>query len=129
MLRGRLSGASSLGGALSASDGLDGSLTVGGGTGYPVYDGETEWVPSESEQTIDTHGKAVLTDIIVDAVPSTYVGSAVDRRGSDDLAASGATVTAPAGYYAEPASKAVASGSITMRRPTMDEAVGEVRSR
>ena len=129
MLRGRLSGASALGGALSASDGLDGSLTVGGGTGYPVYDGETEWVPSESEQTIDTHGKALLDDIIVDAIPSNYVGSAVDRRDSDDLAASGATVTAPAGYYAEPASKAVASGSITMRKPTMDEAVGEVRSR
>lgn len=129
MLRGRLSGASALGGALSASDGLDGRLTVGGGTGYPVYDGETEWVPSESEQTIDTHGKALLADIIVDAVPSTYVGSAVDRRDSDDLAASGATVTAPAGYYAEPASKAVASGSITMRKPTMDEAAGEIRSR
>ena len=129
MLRGTLSGASALGGSISASGGLGGSLTVGGGAGYPVYDGETEWVPSESEQTIGTEGKAVLTDIIVDAIPSGYVGSAVDRRDSDDLAASGATVTAPAGYYAEPASKAVASGNITMRRPTMDEAVGEVRSR
>lgn len=128
MLKGKLSAGGQLGGSLSASDGLVGALTVGGAS-YPVYDGETEWVPSESEQTIDTHGKALLADIIVDAVPSTYVGSAVDRRGSDDLAASGATVTAPAGYYAEPASKAVASGSITMRRPTMDEAVGEVRSR
>ena len=129
MLRGTLSGASALGGSISASGGLGGSLTVGGGAGYPVYDGETEWVPSESEQTIGTHGKAVLTDIIVDAVPSGYVGSAVDRRDASDLTASGATVTAPAGYYAEPASKAVASGNITMRRPTMDEAVGEIRSR
>ena len=62
MLRGTLSGASALGGSISASGGLGGSLTVGGGAGYPVYDGETEWVPSESEQTIGTHGKAVLTD-------------------------------------------------------------------
>lgn len=39
MLRGRLSGASSLGGALSASDGLDGSLTVGGGSSVKTATG------------------------------------------------------------------------------------------
>ncbi len=128
MLQGRLSAGGTLGGSLSASDGLGGALTVGGAS-YPVYEGETEFAPSESVQAAETHGKAVLTDITIDAIPSGYVGSAVDRRDSDDLAASGATVTAPAGYYSEPASKAVASGSITMRRPTMDEAVGEVRSR
>ena len=40
-----------------------------------------------------------------------YVGPGVPRRSSSDLTASGATVTAPAGYYASAASKAVASGS------------------
>ena len=128
MLQGKLSAPATLGGALQGGAGLQGTL-AGGGSIHPVYDGATEFTPTESAQTIGTEGKVVLTDLTVDAVPSTYVGSAVDRRDSDDLAASGATVTAPAGYYAEPASKAVASGSITMRRPTMDEAVGEVRSR
>lgn len=65
MLRGTLSGASALGGSISASGGLSGTLTMGGET-YPVYDGETESAPSESGQTIGTHGKAVLTDSIVD---------------------------------------------------------------
>lgn len=128
MLQGKLSAPATLGGALQGGAGLQGTL-AGGGSIHPVYDGATEFTPTESAQTIGTEGKVVMTDLTVDAVPSTYVGSAVDRRDSDDLAASGATVTAPAGYYAEPASKAVASGSITMRKPTMDEAVGEVRSR
>ena len=38
MLRGRLSGASALGGALSASKGLGGRLTTGG-TFFPRYEG------------------------------------------------------------------------------------------
>lgn len=128
MLQGKLSAPATLGGALQGGVGLQGTL-AGGGSIHPVYDGATEFTPTESAQTIGTEGKVVPTDLTVDAVPSDYVGSSVARRSSDDLAASGATVTAPAGYYAEPASKAVASGSITMRRPTMDEAVGEIRSR
>lgn len=128
MLQGKLSAQGSLSGTLHGAAGLSGSL-MGGGRVYPAYDGPVEFEPSESEQTAETGGTTVLTDITIDAIPSGYVGSAVDRRDSDDLAASGATVTAPAGYYAEPASKAVASGSITMRRPTMDETVGEIRSR
>ena len=50
-------------------------------------------------------------DITVNAIPSNYVGSGVTQRTSSDLSASGATVTAPAGYYASSASKAVASGT------------------
>lgn len=53
MLRGTLSGASALGGSISASGGLGGTITTGG---------ETEFAPSESEQTIGTHGTAVLAD-------------------------------------------------------------------
>lgn len=41
-----------------------------------------------------------------------YTGSAAENS-SSDLTASGATVTAPAGYYATSASKSVASGSAT----------------
>lgn len=50
-------------------------------------------------------------NISVGAIDSEYVGSDVPRKSSSDLSASGATVTAPAGYYESAASKAVASGS------------------
>ena len=46
----------------------------------------------------------------VNGISSTYVGSGITQRDSTDLTASGATVTTPPGYYAEAASKSVASG-------------------
>lgn len=49
--------------------------------------------------------------VSVDAIPSDYVGSGVTRRTSSNMTASGATVTAPAGYYESSANKSVASGS------------------
>ena len=49
--------------------------------------------------------------VSVGAIASDYVGSGVTRRTSSNMTASGATVTAPAGYYASSASKSVASGS------------------
>jgi len=70
--------------------------------------------PSESQQTITpTSNNYYLESVTVEAIPSSYVGSGVTRRSSTDLSASGATITAPAGYYAEAASKSVASGSAT----------------
>lgn len=50
-------------------------------------------------------------NVSVGAIASDYVGSGVTRRSSSNMTASGATVTAPAGYYASSASKSVASGS------------------
>ena len=50
-------------------------------------------------------------DVTITAIPDDYVGSAIDRRDSTDLSASGATVTAPAGYYESAATKSVASGT------------------
>ena len=50
-------------------------------------------------------------NVSVGAIASDYVGSGVTRRTSSNMTASGATVTAPAGYYASSASKSVASGS------------------
>ena len=49
--------------------------------------------------------------ISVGAISSSYVGSAIDRRDSSNLSASGATVTAPSGYYASNATKTVSSGT------------------
>lgn len=55
-------------------------------------------------------------DVTVGAISSSYVGSAVTRRDSSDLSASGATVTAPSGYYASSATKTIPNAST----PTID---------
>ena len=80
----------------------------------PSLQAKTDISPTESSQTIaaDT-GYDGLSSVGINAVSSSYVGSAIDRNDSDDLTASGATVTAPAGYYAEAASKTVSSGTAT----------------
>ena len=67
--------------------------------------------PTESEQTAVASGKYTTGIVKVGAISSTYVGSGVTQRSSADLSASGSVITAPSGYYAAAASKAVASGS------------------
>lgn len=70
--------------------------------------------PTESEQTAVAANVYTLGAIKIGAVSSSYVGSAITRRSSSDLTASGATVTIPAGYYASQATKSVT----TMTLPT-----------
>lgn len=67
--------------------------------------------PTESAQTITPDTGKYLKSVAVGAVSSTYVGSGIDRNDASDLTVSGASVTVPAGFYAEDASKAVAIGS------------------
>ena len=74
------------------------------------------YTPTESQQTETiTAGSGYdgieEVDVTVNAISSSYVGSGVARKSSTDLTASGATVTAPAGYYASDATKTVASGT------------------
>lgn len=74
------------------------------------------YTPTESAQTESVSADAGYdgidtVNVTVNAISSTYVGSGVARNDSTDLTASGATVTAPAGYYASAASKSVASGT------------------
>lgn len=74
------------------------------------------YTPTESQQTETIEPSSGYdgigeVDVTVGAISSTYVGSGVTRRSSSDLADSGATVTAPAGYYGSSASKTVASGT------------------
>lgn len=73
--------------------------------------------PSETAQTVSVSGKYMTGDITVGAISSTYVGSDITRDPA--LTASGATVTAPAGYYSAQASKSVASGSASTPATTV----------
>ena len=75
---------------------------------------KTGITPTESSQTITPDsGYDALSSVQINAISSTYIGSGITQRSSTDLTASGATVSVPAGYYAENASKAVTSGSAT----------------
>lgn len=92
--------------------------------GYVVLDDESgktyqtvskSYTPTESQQTETiTAGSGYdaisQVSVTVGAISSSYVGSGITSRSSSDLTASGATVTAPAGYYSSSASKSVANG-------------------
>lgn len=47
---------------------------------YPTYEGQTVFTPSDSAQVVQTAGRAVLTDITINPIPSNY--GRIERRGS-----------------------------------------------
>lgn len=69
--------------------------------------------PTESQQIVEPDTGKLLSSVTVNAISSTYVGTGITRRSLSDLMASGATVTAPAGYYSASASKTIQNGSAT----------------
>ena len=85
--------------------------------GSPTLETVTKsYTPTESQQTETIEPSTGYdgieeVNVTVGAISSTYVGSGITRRSSTDLTASGATVTAPSGYYSSSASKSVASGT------------------
>lgn len=78
--------------------------------------------PTESVQTAVEAGRFTLGAVKVGAIPGDYVGSSIDRRDSDDLTASGATVTVPSGYYAAQATKAVSTTTHPAPSASVDSA-------
>ena len=74
-------------------------------TTYPDYTGEYNVTPTEEEQQLNTAETVLLENVTVDAIPADYVGSGVARQ--SELAVSGLTVTAGAGYYEEAVSETV----------------------
>lgn len=92
--------------------GTAGTITVSGSnTSQLTTQGAKTVTPNETQQTAVSSGKYVTGDVKVAAISNTYVGSGIARHDSQDLTSSGATVTAPAGYYAQAASKAIENGS------------------
>ena len=77
----------------------------------PKSGGGTASFIDTSDATLDA-GSKMLSGNTAYANGTKYTGS-IESKESTDLTASGATVTAPAGYYASAASKSVASGSAT----------------
>lgn len=80
-----------------------------------------EVTPSESEQTFDSSDVDGYKPVIVGAISSTYIGSGITQRSSTDLTVSGATVTAPAGYYSAAASKSIDNASLVFNSITNNE--------
>ena len=96
------------------SSGTSGTVSVSGSNTQALSTvNGTTITPTESSQVAVAANKYTLGAVNVGAISSTYVGSEIDQNDSTDLSVSGATVTAPAGYYASSASKSVASGSAT----------------
>ena len=68
-------------------------------------------VPSESSQTIGGANYMMEGEITIGAISPSYVGSGIPWQSSSNLTVSGATVTAPEGYYPSSATKTIASGT------------------
>lgn len=67
--------------------------------------------PDETTQTFNSSGVEGYKPVMVNAIPSDYVGSAIVSRSSSDLAANGSVVTVPSGYYQAAASTVIAAAS------------------
>lgn len=80
---------------------------------YNAVPSNTSVTPTESAQTVGGADYMMEGAVTVNAIPSNYVGSGIAHRASADLTASGATVTAPSGYYESAATKTISSGTAT----------------
>lgn len=76
----------------------------------PLVGGGTAKFFDTSDATIDSNGDMLSGVTAYGADGTKYTGSIVSKS-SSDLTASGATVTAPAGYYSTAATKTITSGS------------------
>lgn len=88
----------------------------GGGGGATLQTRSVSYTPTESAISASVtpdpgYDGMDQVNVSVGAISSTYVGSGVARNDSTDLTASGATVTAPAGYYENAATKTIPSVS------------------
>lgn len=109
----RTEGTASGGGTVIVDETTDpGGGTIVEITAEVVRNQSKTFAPDETGATIEPDtGYTGLSQVVVSAIPSNYVGSGITQRSSSDLTASGATVTVPAGYYSTQATKSVPSGT------------------
>lgn len=72
MLRGRLSGASALGGALSGGAGLKGTLMSEGGAFFPRCEGAYEFEPNGTAQAVRTGYSSNARGLLTNGRTYTY---------------------------------------------------------
>lgn len=108
------------GGDLKAGVSFGGAViypaTGGGGGGGNMQTKSVSYTPSETAISASVtpdpgYDGLYRVNVSVGAISSTYVGSGITQRTSSDLSASGATVTAPAGYYSVNATKTIPNAS------------------
>lgn len=103
----------------------EGTAVGGGGGSSPALQEKTGITPSESSQTITADsGYDGLSSVQINGISSSYIGSGVTQRNGSDLAASGATVTVPSGYYADTETKTITSGSAATPATSITANVG-----
>ena len=90
----------------SVSKSVTPNLEIKASTYSPTESIQTDTITSG--QGYDGIGEVNVT---INAIPGNYVGSQVTRRSSADLDVTGATVTAPAGYYSNEAHVSVQAGT------------------
>lgn len=92
---------------------------TGGGGGATLQTKSVSYTPSEtaiSDSVTPDVGYDGMdqVNVSVGAISSTYVGSGIARKDSTDLTASGATVTAPSGYYSANATKTIPNATLML---------------
>lgn len=72
ILIGNLSGAERISGELSGNSALAGEIKAPKQIDRPIYDGAHEVTPSEEIQILETEGKALNENIVINPIPSNY---------------------------------------------------------
>lgn len=72
ILTGTISTIQTIAGAVAPTGTVSGTITVGGSTAPPEYEGVYEITPTAETQTLDTEGRVLLENIIINPIPNNY---------------------------------------------------------
>ena len=72
VITGTLSNTGSVSGSLSSEHGVSGTITVGGSSDLPEYEGAYTITPGTEAQILDTAYKITTDQIVIEAIPNNY---------------------------------------------------------